>query len=367
MTRTAKASLLLLMLVGATILTMFVVAPRKTNSKVRSFLHLLFRNEGSPYPQGAAVGAADCNSVDGEKLHDEKKFLECTRNAITAAKKALLTSSNVDEAVKNVNTCGGSGVRNVMLVGHGAQGLIHTGGGSIEAERKQYIADVQRSSGLFNPQLWTDKVKEWDGKVDTITLFACDAGADTDGARLMKELANRTHATIRASTFTVWCQDGKMWLDQHAHWKTVKPSSEVVIDKKPVLYTERAGFVQLLKIGKTGKEGTGNFDELRQAEIKSINVCVSASTFHEGQPCKRMDQIEILLNSIDFQNPFQTRAVPAAEVTGSFEIVLKPDGAGKVGRASIRFDVFNDELILDDNTHTYYHTSETFQKRWTQF
>lgn len=280
--------------------------------------------------------SSDCVTIDRTR---EEALLNARMAFYGPSVGPLHKSTRV--AVNNLLTCLGAdpGDGRVMIVGHGAPGVIVTGTGTVASDQDKRIA-------VPNFNRWKGSVDELSPQISELTFCSCETGAGDQGAEVLMKVADLVDAQVSGFTAMIFidatgnitCEPGGVW--QHAQPEKLLPSISAPM--------HRFGKIVDLKL----KYG----DKYRTVKIKRVSA---VSFFEPGEKGKRVfslrgEAAQRLVRTINFAKPSEIDGAPLALTTGRLEIEYvideKPDER--------IFVIFNDRLLLDQATpNTFYFAS----------
>lgn len=255
------------------------------------------------------------------------------------------------KAVRNLLACVSLGASpdRVMMVGHGAPGLIITGTGPA-------ATDSDRMIGNTNFTRWKTPVGRLKTRITELTFCSCDTGAGVKGAKLLMKVANHIQATVSGFTGQIFIDaTGTITCEQNGRWQHAHPGIELPPVSAPIY---QSGDNVDLKL---------KYDE----EYKTVKISnVKAVSFSEpGEKGKRVFSLEgeaarKLVGTINFAEPTEIDGAPLAVITGilqiEFTIDEQPDKR--------TFIVYNDRLLFDQSTpSTFYYASPALAETLDEF
>jgi hypothetical protein len=273
---------------------------------------------------------------------DDTGFLKCAANLLHPA---FRHDNNADALLNPLKKA--SAIQTGVIAGHGHPGQVCTSGG-------RPCVLVPQSINMSNHQAWETWAAKWPTQFQSLTILACDTGEGTQGADLLKAIADATKMKVRAPTDFIWCKDNVMVLDDDAEWQEASP------DHKPdPIYFKHREYAQMTP-GTQIEVRVEN--EMRQISFGSTSVSSLSVLGARTGGFQAMSAVDAqtLIANINLQAPFVTLFVPDAEVTARFELRLEVDHRP----LSKNFLVLNDRLVNDaDDRTVYYRTSSSFTER----
>jgi hypothetical protein len=238
-------------------------------------------------------------------------------------------NSSTQTAASNLLFCakGQSTARSASLVGHGAMGLIATGGGQRPAGPNQFI-------GVTNEAAWTPLLQPLQGTITDLYLYGVDVGAGDAGAQLLYDIARVTGATVWAPTGLLYCSaDGNFYLEPGAIWQAATPSQRPAPIQPPVAPLPPA--VMAKARAKLSDGGANAFDATGDAL--------------DPKPAKAL-AAEVL-----WHRPFSPPGEPGGLITGRLRV-------GAEGGARKSFVIYNHTLLRDEDKPTrFYRATPRFR------
>jgi hypothetical protein len=230
----------------------------------------------------------------------------------------------------------------INIIGHGEQGSIHTGSGDVVS------SDSHKFIGFPNSSQWTAQpnlIAIGTRPFSLCRLCACDTGAGPDGATLLSLMAQTINGPVEAPTGFLYCdQYYGFFLEPNATWLRATPQHQPHPIDPPKPYSTDAAMDTL-----TFKSPTGFFT------IPITNVTALSMTptgIHKFAPVIFAGaKAQWAATFVQFNKPFEQRAVPAAVVTGTFLVSFRRDDRDEQ-RA---FRIYNNRMLQDVVTEDVYY------------
>lgn len=270
-----------------------------------------------------------CITIDRAPQPPDNGALACDRVAYPQH----FDNSNNAEAIGNL-TRSSANQTTAKIVGHGAAGLLATGGG----QTPTYSHDVIWVYGDPLQTVFAPIV----GRFRVIELEGCDVGAEQEGALLVWNIAVIAKCIVMGPTGLVSCGGGVVSIQAGATWQVANPSMAA---PPPVIHAPKSFF-----------------------ELEGGRMPLVVKLFHKGAAVElaaesvQVTEIELLgpkpgrarldnLASRDFipllglNNPVHTTSSLSALLTAriSIEFVLPNDR----GTLLKKFNVYNDRVLQD--------------------
>ena len=268
------------------------------------------------------------------------------------ARKGLPSAGNHDStanAVSNLLNCAkAAGLTEMNIIGHGDTGIIITGTGLPPCEE-----GYQQCIRFDHPETWSRLISQLKDSCKSLVLWACDTGAEDEGAKLLWELANTTGTSVSAPTGLICCKNGVFSLiEQEATWQIAKPGphppATIHLPPRPL----PSGPPQVIRALRfiDPEIPSVSFDEV--LEIDYLPAGGPDRIFHL-RPTQRTE----FLQHIDFEHPFETDCSIGAIRTGGILMRLRePLG-------DHRFSILNDRLLQNDqNQRAFYFAFDGFRQ-----
>jgi hypothetical protein len=253
-------------------------------------------------------------------------------------------------AVSNLLSCLETpGDLRVMIVGHGAPGIIITGSGAVASDRDKRIT-------VRNFSRWSASVGQLESRITELTFCSCETGAGDKGAELLMKVANHVKAIVSGftgiifvdATGNITCETGGQW--QHAHANTVLSPVPAPVHK----------FGETVNLRLKYPEG-----------FRTINISdvFAISFFDPSKDDKRILSLEgeaahEVVRMVDFTEPSEIDGAPLALITGT----LKIEYLSQEERDSRTFLIYNDRLLFDQSTpNVYYYASPALATALAKF
>jgi uncharacterized protein DUF4347 len=278
-----------------------------------------------------------CITVD--KSVDQNSFLEFARKRHAKPPNARHTSRQ--SAITNAQNCLAGGKKIVNLVGHGDQGLILTGSADLNT------TDTTKFIGLLNTAAWKADLSAITHPLTSLTLLACDTGAGSDGANLLKQLATTLNVTVEAPTGLVYLASGTSdpFLEPCAQWQKATPGVLPDAILLPRLSQPDSLMTTLVLRG---------VDRVAIADVVSLDLYQATSVESPLIQSWSGREAQVAATYVEFDQPFEPGGVPAAIVTGMLVLTFK----GATGNEQRSFRVYNRRLVQDMTYgETFYYTA----------
>jgi hypothetical protein len=269
-------------------------------------------------------------------------YLDNARSGTPGAAANIDTSSAISNLVGCVK--GKSPSKFASIVGHGAMGLIATGGGKRPSGPSQYI-------GVTNENTWTVPLAALKGQITDLYLYGCQVGAGDDGAQLLFDIAKVVNATVWGPASTIYCDGkGNFTLDPNGVWQSATPAAKPTPIEPPVLLGAEAmpneAHIYLL----------GNQLVL---PIESLADVTYAPLGPTETALLSPDSAESLASEVHWSAPFTPPGEPSGLITGRLKVTF---GRGERPLKK-SFLVYSHALLADeDEAGIYYRLTPNFRK-----
>jgi hypothetical protein len=244
----------------------------------------------------------------------------------------------------NLLGCAGANTRSMLVVGHGAPGLMKSGNG----DSSSGASTLDQIIALYTRPKWITYISQLKGRCSELSLIGCDVGANDTGADLLVNIANAVNCPVNAPTYLVWCGGGNVYLDAKARWQRATPGNRPTpIPIPTVALTD----MKELFIGRAGME------RIPLDAIQSLVVDKLSLTGEKRSRTFTGDEAISIVQTIAFDQPIEIQARPAAIVTGELTVVVDTSG----GKRTLSFTIYNDRLF-ESNEHQgiFYESSSAF-------
>lgn len=253
-------------------------------------------------------------------------------------------------AVSNLLSCLETpGDLRVMIVGHGAPGIIITGSGAVASDRDKRIT-------VRNFSRWSTPVGHLESRITELTFCSCETGAGDKGAELLMKVANHVKATVSGftgiifvdATGNITCETGGRW--QHAHANKVLSPVPGPIHK----------FGEIVDLKLKYDEG---YRTVRISDVFALSF-LDPSKDDNRTFLLEGEAAQGVVRMVDFAEPSEIDGAPLALTTGTLKIEYliqeKPDAR--------TFLIYNDRLLFDQSTpNVYYYASPALATALSEF
>jgi len=264
-------------------------------------------------------------------------------NARTGLPSAGNHDSTANAVSKLLECAGAAGPVEMNIIGHGDTGVIITGTGLPPC-----VEGYQQCIRFDRPDSWYRLILQLKDFCKALVLWACDTGAEDEGAKLLWELANTIGTSVTAPTGLICCKNGVFSLiEPDATWQTANPGPKPPITIHLPPRSRRV--IQGLRFMDAEIRNV-SFDEV--LEIDYLPAGGPDRIFHLTAA-----QRTEFLQSVDFELPFETDCEVGAIRTGGIRMRLRePLG-------DYRFSILNDRLLEDDrNKRALYFAFDGFKQ-----
>ncbi|MBZ5490801.1 MAG: hypothetical protein LAO76_07705 [Acidobacteriia bacterium] len=315
------------------------------------------------------VPVVQCNTIDDGV--DDDGFLDCMQGVFTKAQfntPRPPQKNNIEQAIQNLMACSPHQRTDGMVVGHGGSGFVRLGNGNLFRDATKFIADLTNisPSDPWNRKTWFQLLQNSNiqNSFNSIILFSCEAGSEKDGALLLNDLAAATNTRVLAPTSLVKCDRATGQLSLlGGELNEARPGAPAQVKHKPkISRSEKVAESNEIKLPTDKKD---DYRRIPFSSIKSICMCRFPSPAHPQsgkEKCFDASKYQKwLVSNIFFATPFQPSYIIGADVTGYIEITFGQDREDKV-----RFNILNDELLVEPKSHTYYYVTDMFEQSWAE-
>ncbi len=271
-----------------------------------------------------------CITIDRAPNPPDNGALACDRVAYPQHR----DNSTNAEAIGNL-TQSTPNQTTAKIVGHGAAGVLATGGG----QSPTYNHDViwlygDQLEALFAPIV---------GRFSVIELEGCDVGAEQEGALLVWRIATIAKCIVMGPTGLVSCGGGVVTLQAGATWQVANSSMTA---PPPVIHAptsffafDNGGISIVLKLLHKGE-----VVEVSPESAQTVNVEFFGARPARARPLDHFSSRD-LVPLLGLNRPVRSRSSLAALLTAtiSIEFVLKDDR----GTIVKTFKVYNDRVLQD--------------------
>jgi hypothetical protein len=257
-------------------------------------------------------------SIDTAPLQYDNGYLACARTGWPNPP----GDGNYIQAANNLASYPAS--TQLVLVGHGSEGLISTGDGMQLHSPQGYIS-------VNNYASWANYFNTVAGHGVILTLCGCDCAGGTPGAQFLSELANLLNMPVRGRTGLVYlsCPGCYISYEDGSQWLIAYPGSTPQPVGLPNV-TMSAVEGEIVWFASTGALSLGNVTSVRLTEPG------------RGTKTLPLDRGVRLLSLANLDQRFTTNGRPGALLTAILTVVGKDNG-GKDFEEELL--VLNDRLI----------------------
>jgi len=274
--------------------------------------------------------------IDGADSTKDNGYLQLARKYNPEAYK-------VDEAT-DVRPALARRKRFNAIIGHGSPGSISAGSGTAFTTADQSIELYNVSSIGF------DKL----GNSSALWIYACQTGADFEGASLLFEIAKQTQCPVYAPNGLIFLNDnGEFSLQENAGWQVAVPGKGLPPTMPKALPPTEppslpSGGIESLSGRPWPRVSQLTYDLKERRAVERLATERSKSISSRGDA-------QWVVTKLGLAMPYRIKGVPGSQHTGNLLFEFE-DGSREPTKGSFR--VFNDCLIEDSETGLFYFTSE---------